>query len=601
MNYPIPKPFLIFLLINFFSISLLGQITGQLDYLPTEEKYFISVVPNQTLTTPNNIINTGQITLKATTGDFDITDILSINGVWSKAATIKNPIESPNYDYHVFILSTHLDNPLIEAGVEFPLFSLSNNKDCQGSIELVDNFTDEFLPPNSRDANIGNQLTILGFGFDNAYERNNRFAYKIECPKKLVVELTVDTLKCAADSTTVSIKVRNGAIPFIYSITLENGNQIKDTITQIDNLKSHKLPLGNHIINAFDQSSIFTDSLMIESPSPLSIDIIEKTNISCHASSGSIHVEGAGGLAENSFQYHWSNNESGNQLNQLTSGFYTVTLTDENNCSGIKTIVIETKAVLRIDSIEMFSPTCTESADGFIEMLSVSNGNPPLQYKLNDEPYQNDSYFNNLASGTYQVIVTDADDCVTSKRVVLNELEEITINEVQKDTYLLKGERIALAHKIQSNSTLFYDWSPDDFLSCSNCPNPMARPFETTTYTLTVSTPLGCETKLENIVEVYEKTPIYVPNIFNPTSNDVDKDFSVFIGPTIHQIQKFQIFNRWGQLIYSIQNIAPGQNTAWNGYFNGRLADSGIYIYLIEVLLKNNKTEIHSGDFFLKR
>ena len=601
MNYPLSKLFLLVLLINFFGISLLGQVTGQLNYLPTEEKYLISVVPNQTLTAPNNITNTGQITLKATAGSFNITNVLSFNGVWSKTATIKSPIESPDFDYHIFILNTHIDNPSIEAGVELPLFSFNNSGDCEGSIELIDNFTDEFLPPNSRDANIGNQLSILGFGFDNAYISNDELAYKIECPKELNLQLTLDTIKCATDSTTLSIEVLNGVLPFIYSLSLENGHQVNDSITQLDIVNHHKVPLGNHIINGYDQFSVFTDSLLIESPLPLRIEILERTNISCHSSTGAIHVQGFGGLAENRFQYNWSNNENGNQLSGLNSGFYTVTMTDAYNCSAIKTIVIETQAIIRIDSVDMHPPTCDYTNDGIIEMVSISNGELPFQFKINNKPYQNENYFDNLAGGTHQVFVTDANNCVTSKRVVLNNPEEIVINTVQKDTYLLKGERIHLIPEIQYSGSLFYNWSPNHLISCTECPNPIVQPVETTTYTLTVSDSMGCEGRMENNILVLENTPIYIPNIFRPTANSENRDLKVFIGPTIHQIQKFQIFNRWGQLIYSVPKATPGQNVAWNGYYNGNLAESGIYIYLVEVLLKNNKTEIHSGDFFLKR
>jgi len=600
MNHPVKKSILAFLIFLINSFSVLGQITGKLTYLSAEESFLVSVVPNQNLSAPQNITNTGQITLKATTGSFDISTIVSINGNWTKAATINSPIESPAYDYHVFFLGALLTNPTIEAGQPIPLFSFSNNNDCQGSIELVNNYDDEFWPPNSMNANIGNQMTIVGFGNENAYEKNDELASKIECPKKLVIDLTIDTLKCHADSTGISIEILDGELPFIYSIDLENGNQLIDSLTEYQQQHQFNLPIGNHSISGFDQSTSITEAIVINNPTPLRIEILEKENINCHNPTGTIEIQGTGGLG-NSFQYNWSNGESGPKLNQLSAGFYTVSVQDINNCTASRSIFLEAAPILRIDSIDMFHPSCDGDGDGIIEMLNISNGKPPFIFTLNDNPPQKENYFDNLKGGTYHIIVTDAENCVTSKRVTLDTPLQIVESSMPKDTYLLKGERMQLQPIFNFTETLSYNWTPNTYLSCDNCANPIVQPPETTTLTLTVTTSTGCIRTFENHIKVLEKTPIYVPNIFYPASNSDNSQLTVFLGPTIQRVQRFQVFNRWGQLMYSIQNGKINQNIGWDGQYNGELAESDVYIYELEVLLKNNKTEIHTGDFFLKK
>ncbi len=579
---------------------MLGQITGQLTYLPDEERYLVSVIPNQTLTAPNNITNTGQITLKATKGSFEASDIKAINGNWTKAVKIKEPLESPAYDYHVFILGALLTNPTIEAGVPLPLFSFKNTIACQGNIALVNNFSDEFWPPNSMNANIGNQLTVVGFGNDNAYEKNDESASKIDCPKNLEINLFIDTLKCAADSTSITIGMLNGDLPFIYSINLENGNQIKDSLIEYQQQHILKLPLGNHFIEGNDQSSSYRESIEISSPIPLRISILEKVNINCHNPKGTIKVQGMGGLGNN-FQYNWSNGESGTTLTQLSQGFYTVSVIDNNNCMASKSIFLEGTPSIRIDSIEMYHPSCNGDDDGIIEMLSISNGKPPFEFKLDDNPPQKENYFGNLGGGSYQIFVTDAENCVTSKRVTLDTPLEIVMGTMPKDTYLFKGERIQLQPTFNVDGPLSFNWSPNTYLSCDNCANPIVQPPETTTLTLKVTTPLGCERIFKNQIKVLEKTPIYVPNIFYPASNSQNNELPVYIGQTVQKVKRFQVFNRWGQLMYDIQEDHTQQNIAWDGQYRGELAESGVYIYVLEVLLKNQKTEIHTGDFFLKK
>ena len=173
---------------------------------------------------------------------------------------------------------------------------------------------------------------------------------------------------------------------------------------------------------------------------------------------------------------------------------------------------------------------------------------------MNDNPPQKENYFDNLAGGSYQIIVTDAENCVTSKRVTLDTPLDLVNGTMPQDTYLLKGERIQLKPTFNVNGPLSYKWTPNTYLSCDNCANPMVQPPKTTTITLKVTSPTGCERIFENQIKVLEKTPIYVPNVFYPASNDENSQLTVFLGPTIQKVTRFQVFNRWGQLMYNIQN-----------------------------------------------
>ena len=156
--------FLFCLLLNKIS----AQVVGNLSVLADDSTFLISIVPAKTIERPFNITNTGQITLKAPAGSFDISDINSFTGIWQLNTIIEQPIEAPNFDYIVFTLVTPIQNPSYQANIEIPFFSFKNKNGCIGSIQLINNFTDAFWPPNSLDVNIGNQLTILEYGINNA-------------------------------------------------------------------------------------------------------------------------------------------------------------------------------------------------------------------------------------------------------------------------------------------------------------------------------------------------------------------------------------------------------------------------------------------------
>lgn len=151
-----------------------AQINYKIDYFSDTEDYQISIVVNETWAAPYNLTATGQVTIKVPNGDFDVYDLRNLQaGIeWEANARHNAPEEASEFDYISFGLTTLGTRGLkYEAGTEIPLFTFKNNGTCQGEVALIDNDTDDFLPPNSRRANIGNQLTILGAG-GNAYVGN---------------------------------------------------------------------------------------------------------------------------------------------------------------------------------------------------------------------------------------------------------------------------------------------------------------------------------------------------------------------------------------------------------------------------------------------
>lgn len=600
MNQFSQKYLIILIPLCLFLNKISAQVEGNISILADNTTFLISIIPNKTIESPNNITNTGQITLKAPTGSFDVSAIKSFTGIWQLNTIIQQPIEAPNFDYIVFNLVTPIPNPVYQAAIELPLFSFQNKNGCISSIQLIENFNDAFWPPNSLAANIGNQLTILEYGINNAYEKNHPLNAIVNCPSILDVDLSIEEIKCAGENAILKILLRNGVFPFYYELTLANGQIKKDSLLAKGDSVILNLPTGIHQFLGFDKLDSIQQNLKIEAPAPLQIDLIQQEKITCHSDNdASILINGQGGLSPNSFQYHWSNDSIGKEITNLSAGTYTVTLTDENNCRATKEIIIAAIPPITIDSIDKYDPTCHDTADGIIELVQIKNGTPPFLYALDKEAYQNENYFDNLSSGIYQVNVLDGDNCVTTKRVTLENPPKLTFLEMEMDTVLLFGQSTQLMPTLTESTQLFYHWTPNTFLSCSDCPNPIATPRNTIAYTLVVSNPLGCETSITSQIRVLKKQPIFAPSAFSPNNDNVNDLFEIFTGPSIAYGQHLQIFNRWGQLVYDMRNNSANNRLNWNGYIQGKLADSGVYIYVAKLQLENGNIEIQKGDFFL--
>lgn len=151
-----------------------AQVNYKIDYLQETQSFQISMVVHKTWAPPQNITATGQVTIKVPSNDFEIYDVQNLQKdiVWDINSRHNAPDEAREFDYISFGLSTTGTKGLkYVAGTEIPLFTFKNAGSCGGEVALINNLRDAFLPPNSRHANIGNQLTVLGAKGD-AYTGN---------------------------------------------------------------------------------------------------------------------------------------------------------------------------------------------------------------------------------------------------------------------------------------------------------------------------------------------------------------------------------------------------------------------------------------------
>jgi len=88
---------------------------------------------------------------------------------------------------------------------------------------------------------------------------------------------------------------------------------------------------------------------------------------------------------------------------------------------------------------------------------------------------------------------------------------------------------------------------------------------------------LGCASNSTLIMELIpcNETTFYVPNTFTPNDDLINDHFTP--KGTNYKYYEMAVYNRWGQQVYFTRNIMNG----WNGFFQGRLCPSDVYIYLI--------------------
>ncbi len=146
----------------------------------------------------------------------------------------------------------------------------------------------------------------------------------------------------------------------------------------------------------------------------------------------------------------------------------------------------------------------SDGATAVIE-TNVTGGTPPYSYEwlspiaLSASDIANPTV-NFGFQDIYTLIVTDADGCTAKADAIMIPIQADAGSAI---TYICESGNVELGGPpITSPDPIAYTWSPSTGLSCSDCPNPIASPANTTTYTLSIEDANGCSNSDEITVDV---------------------------------------------------------------------------------------------------
>jgi gliding motility-associated-like protein len=114
---------------------------------------------------------------------------------------------------------------------------------------------------------------------------------------------------------------------------------------------------------------------------------------------------------------------------------------------------------------------------------------------------------------------------------------------------------------------------------------------------------LGCKAEGRFKIGVNDVFAYYVPNVFSPNGDGVNDEFRPYFPFNVLKIKAFSIYTRWGERVHSVQNVAANHETvSWNGFFNGKILDPAVYIWMLQMENCDGKiSDMMSGDVMLVR
>jgi gliding motility-associated-like protein len=150
---------------------------------------------------------------------------------------------------------------------------------------------------------------------------------------------------------------------------------------------------------------------------------------------------------------------------------------------------------------------------------------------------------------------------------------------------------------------LTYRWTPPQYLSCTNCPNPTTRLLtQNTRIALTVTDGRGCVSGDSFAVTIVKNLAVFFPTAFSPNNDNTNDFFTVFANNTVKIVRRFQIYNRWGNLVFAKNDLNPNVLAeGWNGKMGDTDAPEGVYVFFAEVEFLDGVRDIYRGEVNLMR
>ncbi|MEM8907319.1 MAG: PKD domain-containing protein, partial [Bacteroidota bacterium] len=266
--------------------------------------------------------------------------------------------------------------------------------------------------------------------------------------------------------------------------------------------------------------------------------------------------------------------------------------------------------------IELFAGPDVSAADvnicqGNLANLSVSDPSAGSTYFWSPEEFLEsngtpDVTANPLASTTFSVLETDINGCQNSDT---SRVEVITLPDpITLDTTVCQGTPVALP--VFKNPFIDFSWTAEGAgdvadLSCTDCSLPVVTvQEENQLYNLAVTAAAGlnvnCGTSKSSFALTVPDDRTYaLPGAFTPDADGVNDFFNGLVRDEslVLRVDRFQVFNRWGNMVYDNNNPSGG----WDGFYEGSLAPSDVYLYNIEVSIAGCPPVIRKGQVTLIR
>ncbi|AUC76149.1 T9SS type A sorting domain-containing protein [Olleya sp. Bg11-27] len=223
----------------------------------------------------------------------------------------------------------------------------------------------------------------------------------------------VNNIACFGGTGTLIASVSGGIGSYTY-----NWYNVFDSTTPLSTTNTLTTIAGEYTLEVTDGNGIVNSQNILLNEPPELVVTFTQTNVLCNGGdTGSIDLSVTGGTG--SYTYNWSNTATTQDISDLISGTYSVTVRDSNLCP--KTVSVTITQAANPLSISL-NPVITDTSgygltNGSVE-VTVAGGTSPYTYlwtdALNTTLPSTTNVLSNVGAGSYFLTVIDNNGCVLS-------------------------------------------------------------------------------------------------------------------------------------------------------------------------------------------
>jgi gliding motility-associated-like protein len=270
--------------------------------------------------------------------------------------------------------------------------------------------------------------------------------------KHFSVHVNSSSLPCnGATGGTANVVVMNGTGPF--NISWSSG---QTNVTAISGLQA-----GLYSVQVSDAQNCYGfTSFTITEPSPLTAQLLINPSTCYELDNGTINLVVSGGTFPG-YSFLWDDGYTNEDRVQLDPGTYSVTITDNNNCSATAAGLMTEPGPL--NAFYTIAPiSCFGGMNGGIDM-TVEGGSPVLTYNWSNSATAED--LSGLGAGGYVLSVTDGNFCTLPPLTVpLSQPPKVNIDSITVNCPL-PGNSMTPVNVYASGGTAGYAVSYNNSLS----------------------------------------------------------------------------------------------------------------------------------------
>lgn len=352
-----------------------------------------------------------------------------------------------------------------------------------------------------------------------------------------VTNVNIQNLTCSGSANgSISLQVSGGVSPYTY----QWNNNVSTTGS------ATSLNAGNYTVTITDQAGCTTSATYsVTTPANITIQLLSQQNVLCFGNAtGALQIAASGGTG--TLNYLWSNGNAGTTISALTAGSYSVTITDQNNCTAQQTYNVSQPAAALSSVITSGNTSCGLSNG--TALATPAGGTTPYKYLWSTG--SNAAQINNLTSGTYTVTVSDFHNCSLTQSAIVQPSTAVALQNTSQSNVTCNGGNDGTASVIAAGGITPYTYQWTGGQNTASVQNLNAGNYvvtitdqagctETTSFTITQPNPIVVTLPVPQTICSAQNTTI-APQISGGTLpyqylwNDGSTQDSLLVNPTVN-------------------------------------------------------------------